>query len=130
MTSIVKVQNLAALLFGFHGRGSNIFHVEGSNFFQRVCVCVCVCVWGGGGGGVQLLIPKETYRTCDFPGGGWGPDPLSPFWICACALFLASVLRWINFLCTILALLLASVVKWINFLRTILFNFILYAFLS
>ena len=36
---------------------------------------------GGGGGrsyifkGVQLLIPMETYRTCDFPGG---PDTLPP----------------------------------------------------
>ena len=24
----------------------------------------------GGGGGVQLLIPMETYSTCDFPGVG------------------------------------------------------------
>ena len=54
--------------------------------FFKVCVC------GGGGGvgwGVQLLIPMETYRTCDFPGGGGGGgggglDPLSPLWISAC----------------------------------------------
>ena len=47
---------------------------------------------GGGGGGfnifkggqifsreVQLLIPMETYRTCDFPRGFWTPCP--PLWI-------------------------------------------------
>ena len=44
-----------------------------------------------GGGGVQLF-PRgggapiayshiETHITCDFPGGGGGPDPLSPLWI-------------------------------------------------
>ena len=35
---------------------------------------------GGGGGGsrVQVLISIETHITCDFPGGGGGPDPLSP----------------------------------------------------
>ena len=30
-----------------------------------------------GGGGVQLLIPKETHITCDFPGGG-GSGPAAP----------------------------------------------------
>ena len=39
-----------------------------SNFFLR--------------GGVQMLISIETHITCDFPGGGGGPDPLSPLWIC------------------------------------------------
>ena len=39
---------------------------EGSNFFQ------------GGGGGSNCLFPIETHITCDFPGGGGGPDPLSP----------------------------------------------------
>ena len=29
-------------------------------------------------GGVQMLISIETHITCDFPGGGGGPDPLSP----------------------------------------------------
>ena len=37
----------------------------GSNFFQ-------------GGGGSNCLFPIETHITCDFPGGGGGPDPLSP----------------------------------------------------
>ena len=38
-------------------------------------------MWGGGGGfqlfpiGVQMLIPIETYRTFDFPGG---PVPYLP----------------------------------------------------
>ena len=50
-------------------RGSNIFQVGGgggSNFFQ------------GGGGGCNCLFPIETHITCDFPGGGGGPDTLSP----------------------------------------------------
>ena len=29
------------------------------------------------GGGVQILISIETYITCDFSGGGGGPDHLS-----------------------------------------------------
>ena len=33
---------------------------------------------GGGGSRVQVLISIETHITCDFPGGGGGPDPLSP----------------------------------------------------
>ena len=44
---------------------ANIFHV-GSNFFQ-----VCVCGWG-----VQLLIPIESYRTCDHLWGSGSPVPL------------------------------------------------------
>ena len=32
---------------------------------------------GGWGGGVQILISIETYITCDFSGGGGGPDHLS-----------------------------------------------------
>ena len=28
--------------------------------------------------GVQMLISIETHIICDFPGGGGGPDPLSP----------------------------------------------------
>ena len=32
---------------------------------------------GGGGGGMS----KETDITCDFPGGGGCPDPLTPLWI-------------------------------------------------
>ena len=31
----------------------------------------------GGGWGVQILISIETYITCDFSGGGGGPDHLS-----------------------------------------------------
>ena len=31
----------------------------------------------GLGGGVQILISIETYITCDFSGGGGGPDHLS-----------------------------------------------------
>ena len=34
---------------------------------------------GGGAGGVQILISIEPHITCDFPGGGGGPDPLSPY---------------------------------------------------
>ena len=42
-------------------RGSNIFH--GGPTFP---------------GGSNCLFPIETHITCDFPGGGGGPDPLSP----------------------------------------------------
>ena len=38
---------------------------RGSNFFQ-------------GGGGPIAYFPIETHITSDFPGGGGGPDPLSP----------------------------------------------------
>ena len=31
-----------------------------------------------GEGGSNCLFPIETHITCDFPGGGGGPDPLSP----------------------------------------------------
>ena len=30
------------------------------------------------GGGSNSWFPIETHITCDFPGGGGGPDPLSP----------------------------------------------------
>ena len=33
---------------------------------------------------VVILIPKETYNTCNFPGAGGGPDlltPPPPLWI-------------------------------------------------
>ena len=33
---------------------------------------------GGGGEGIQLLISIQTYRTCDFPGRGYGPPPPPP----------------------------------------------------
>ena len=35
---------------------------------------------GGGGGGFQgpSVNFYRTHITCDFPGGGGGPDPLSP----------------------------------------------------
>ena len=50
------------------------------NFFFQVCVCVCV--WGGGGSnffqGEVVLIPFETYRTCEFPGGGGSRPPCPP----------------------------------------------------
>ena len=32
--------------------------------------------FGGGGWGMQILISIETYITCDFSGGGGGPDHL------------------------------------------------------
>ena len=31
-----------------------------------------------GGGGSNCLFPIEVHITCDFAGGGGGPDPLSP----------------------------------------------------
>ena len=31
--------------------------------------------------GSNYLFPIEIHITCDFPGGGGGPDPLSPLWI-------------------------------------------------
>ena len=43
-------------------RGSNIFQ-GGVQLFP---------------GGSNCLFPIETHITCDFPGGGGGPDPLSP----------------------------------------------------
>ena len=53
-------------------KGSNGYITEKTIFFQ-----------GARGGpmisrGVQMLISIETHITCDFPGGGGGPDPLSP----------------------------------------------------
>ena len=39
---------------------------------------IIIFFWGGGGwGGVQILISIEIYITCDFSGGGGGPDHLS-----------------------------------------------------
>ena len=64
-------------------RGSNIlqggltfYRGGGSNIFQGVQLFP--------GGGVQMLISIETHITCAFPGGGGGPDPLSPLWIRTC----------------------------------------------
>ena len=37
-----------------------------------------------GGGGSNCLFPIVTHITCDFPGGGGGPDPLPPLWIRTC----------------------------------------------
>ena len=54
--------------YNFSGVGGGVQHFPGeSNFFSR------------GGGGFQLLITKETYRTCDFLSGwvGSGPHPPS-----------------------------------------------------
>ena len=30
---------------------------------------------GGGGGGGAIVIPMETYKTCDFPRGSGPPSP-------------------------------------------------------
>ena len=57
-------------------------------FISRKSIIFQASRRGGGGGqhftggptscrGVQLSFPMNTYRTCDFPGGG-GPDPLPP----------------------------------------------------
>ena len=43
-------------------RGSNILE-GGVQLFQ---------------GGSNCLFPIGTHITCDFPGGGGGPDPMSP----------------------------------------------------
>ena len=63
-----------SIIFSRFQRGSNIFQgvqhfPGGSNIFQ-----------GGStfSRGSNCLFPKETHITCDFPGGGGGPDPLSP----------------------------------------------------
>ena len=48
-------------------RGSNIFQGEGGG-----------STFSKGGGGSNCLFPIETHITCDFPGGGGGPDPLPP----------------------------------------------------
>ena len=58
MVNFKEIYHFSRLL-----RGSNMFQGGGSNFFE---------------GGSNRLFPLETHITCDFPGGGGGPDPLSP----------------------------------------------------
>ena len=42
-----------------------------------IIIIIIIFFWGGGGfGGMQILISIETYITCDFSGGGGGPDHL------------------------------------------------------
>ena len=58
------------LYFKEKKRGPTFSGGGGGQLFPGVCVCV---------GGVQMLISIETYRTCDFPGGGGGlGPPISP----------------------------------------------------
>ena len=63
-------------------RGSNIF--QGSPTFSRGSIC---------------LFSIETHITCDFPGGGGGPDPSgSEFVNISCLSFLLIFLRVIRIL--------------------------------
>ena len=61
-------------------KGRNIYRGGGGgcNFLLLLLLLFFFFFWGGGGwGGVQILISIETYITCDFSGGGGGPDHLS-----------------------------------------------------
>ena len=51
--------------------------VGGCNFLLFIFYFFFFGGGGGGGWGVQILISIETYITCDFSGGGGGPDHLS-----------------------------------------------------
>ena len=59
-------------------KGRNIYRGMGCNFLLLLLLFFFF-FWGGGVGGVgvQILISIETYITCDFSGGGGGPDHLS-----------------------------------------------------
>ena len=65
----VLTQNVQFILqMGSNGSFQGV-EDAGSNFFQEEVR----------GEGVQLLIPMETYRTCEIPRGSLGP--LSPLWM-------------------------------------------------
>ena len=54
-------------------KGRNIY--RGGGGVQLFIIISFFFFFGGGGGwGVQILISIETYITCDFSGGGGGPD--------------------------------------------------------
>ena len=48
----------------------------GVQLFIIVIIIYFFFLGGGGFGGMQILISIETYITCDFSGGGGGPDHL------------------------------------------------------
>ena len=61
------------IIFFYGSKGSKHLSVGGGCNFLLL-----LFFFGGGGvGGVQILISIETYITCDFSGGGGGPDHLS-----------------------------------------------------
>ena len=51
---------------------------RGSKFSQGVQLFSGGGGGGGGTGGSNCFFPIETQITCDFLGGGGGPDPLPP----------------------------------------------------
>ena len=57
-------------------KGRNIYRGGGGGV-QLFIIFFFLGGGGGVGGGVQILISIETYITCDFSGGGGGPDHLS-----------------------------------------------------
>ena len=58
-------------------KGRNIYRGGGGGATFYYLLFFFFFFFLGGGGGVQILISIETYITCDFSGGGGGPDHLS-----------------------------------------------------
>ena len=58
-------------------KGRNIYRGGGGVQLFIIIIIIFFFFGGGGLGGVQILISIETYITCDFSGGGGGPDHLS-----------------------------------------------------
>ena len=68
------------IIFFYGSKGSK--HLSGGGGGGGVQLFIIIFFFflgrgGGLGGGVQILISIETYITCDFSGGGGGPDHLS-----------------------------------------------------
>ena len=60
--------------------GRNIYRGGGGGGggcnFLLLLLLLFIFFFGGGVGGMQIIISIETYITCDFSGGGGGPDHL------------------------------------------------------